>query len=482
MKAKIGLEIHLELNTKSKMFCSCKNSPDDEPNTHICPICLAHPGTLPSPNKEAIKKVIKVGKALGSKIREKVFFERKNYFYPDLPKGYQISQYRLPLCEGGELEIKTSFGKKSIRIRRVHIEEDTAKIYHLGEYVLLDFNRAGVPLMELVTEPNMETPEEAEAFCKRLKELFLYLEVSEAEMEKGKLRLEANVSVEGGERVEIKNLNSFKALREAISFEIERQKELLKKGEKIFQQTRGWDEKKKETVLQREKETAKDYRYFFEPDLPPFDLKKEKIIEEIFLPELPWEKEKRFKKEFPFLEDKKIEILVSKKEVSYFFESAVSEVKNWMKFEKIPQAQEKRIISSLCDFLLVYLLGTLKKEGIPFEKMKLTPENFAETLIMLWEGKISPHVAKELLSEMIKKGGDPSEMVKEKGLSLISEKETIEKIALEVINEQKKAVEDYKKGKKSALNFLLGKMMQKTKGKISPHEAKKILEKILSEN
>ena len=186
MKAKIGLEIHLELNTKSKMFCSCKNSPDDEPNTHICPICLAHPGTLPSPNKEAIKKVIKVGKALGSKIREKVFFERKNYFYPDLPKGYQISQYRLPLCEGGELEIKTSFGKKSIRIRRVHIEEDTAKIYHLGEYVLLDFNRAGVPLMELVTEPDMETPEEAEAFCRRLKELFLYLEVSEAEMEKGK--------------------------------------------------------------------------------------------------------------------------------------------------------------------------------------------------------------------------------------------------------------------------------------------------------
>ena len=298
----IGLEIHCELKTRTKMFCGCLNNPDEKhPNINICPICMGHPGTLPVINKKAVESVVKVGLALNSKIAEEAKFDRKNYFYPDLPKGYQISQYDKPLCLGGELEI----GGKKIAITRVHLEEDTGRLSHAaGDYSLVDFNRAGIPLMELVTEPDIRSSEEAKKFCEELRLLLRYLEVSEANMEKGEMRCEANISLrkkgasEFGTKVEVKNLNSFKAVERAIEYEIARQAKLLDEEKKVIQETRGWDENGQKTFSQRTKESAHDYRYFPEPDLPPLkgdfvDLKK--IRAEIG--ELPNQKRVRFQKE-----------------------------------------------------------------------------------------------------------------------------------------------------------------------------------------
>ena len=321
----IGLEIHIELKTKSKMFCSCLNDPlslDDSkgkgktPNVNVCPVCLAHPGVLPTINKEAVEAVLKVGLALSSEIPKFSKFDRKNYFYPDLPKGYQISQYDKPLCIGGEL--------KGVKITRIHLEEDTARLLHMAkseeqmESTLVDFNRAGVPLMELVTEPDIKSAEEALDFAKELQLILKYLGVSEADMEKGQMRVEVNISIRPndsgdtlGTKVEIKNLNSFRAVGESIKYEIERQIELLEKGEKIVQETRGWDDVKKITVSQRTKEEAHDYRYFPEPDLPPLDLSKFDLGKLQFeIPELPAQKRARFMKEYG-LNQKQVEVLVS---------------------------------------------------------------------------------------------------------------------------------------------------------------------------
>ncbi len=278
-KPTIGLEIHTELKTNSKMFCSCANNPfAQEPNINVCPICMGHPGTLPVINKRALELVIKTGLALKCQIAENSQFERKNYFYPDLPKGYQITQYAIPLCQKGGLQI----GSKKFGITRIHLEEDTAKLIHQGQDSLLDFNRAGVPLMEIVTEPDFSTAEEAYAFAKELQLILRYIRVSDADMEKGQMRVEVNVSLAGenaselGTKVELKNLNSFKAVEEGIEYEIKRQLEVLGAGEKVVQETRGWDSKKRITVSQREKEEAHDYRYFPEPDLPPLVIKEEK--------------------------------------------------------------------------------------------------------------------------------------------------------------------------------------------------------------
>jgi len=324
----IGLEIHAELKTKTKMFCSCLNDPEEKrPNINICPICLGHPGTLPVINEEAVKKVIKVGLALNCEISKHSFFERKNYFYPDLPKGYQISQYQVPLCKNGFLEID---GRK-IRIRRVHLEEDTGRLLHQKNYSLVDFNRAGVPLMELVTEPDIKSAKEARKFAQELQLILKYLGVSDADMEKGQMRTEANVSLskkenELGTKVEIKNLNSFKAVEEAIEYEIARQTEILKNKKKVIQETRGWDDVKKQTFSQREKEEAKDYRYFPEPDLPPLEITPEMIASiRAEIPELPQQRRERFKKEYQ-LDEKSIEIFVQQKELGEFFEKVISEL------------------------------------------------------------------------------------------------------------------------------------------------------------
>jgi len=474
----IGLEIHVQLKTKTKMFCSCKNDPfEKHPNVNVCPICLGYPGVLPVINKEAVKKVIKTGLALNCQISEYSKFERKNYFYPDLPKGYQISQYKTPLCKNGFLEIE---GKK-IRIRRVHLEEDTGRLLHFKNYSLVDFNRAGIPLMELVTEPDLRSEKEAKKFAEELQLILRYLGVSDADMEKGQMRIEANVSLakkegELGTKVEIKNLNSFKALQEALNFEIERQKRILESGKRIIQETRGWDDFKKKTFSQRIKEVEKDYRYFPEPDLPPLHIKKE-FLDEIKkeIPELPFQKRERFKREYE-LDQKSIEIFVKNRELSEFFEKVISEFDPRLERKKL-----LRLINLAKNYILSDLLGILKETSISDESFLITPENFAEFVTLIEEGKISSRIAKEVLLEMFQTGADPSHIIEEKSLTLISKEEEIEKIAKKVILKNKKAVEDFKKGKENALQFLIGQMMRETKGKADPRIAKKILTKILRE-
>jgi aspartyl-tRNA(Asn)/glutamyl-tRNA(Gln) amidotransferase subunit B len=473
---KIGLEIHIELKTKSKMFCSCKNDPEERhPNINICPVCLGHPGTLPVINQEAVKKTIKTGLALNCEISRHTFFERKNYFYPDLPKGYQISQYSTPLCKNGFLEID---GKK-IRIRRIHLEEDTGRLIHEKDCSLVDFNRAGIPLMELVTEPDIESPKEARKFAEELQLILRYLDVSNADMEKGEMRVEANISVSEkrdtlGTKVEIKNLNSFKAVEKALEYEIERQKKILESGKKVAQETRGWDPTREITFPQREKEEAQDYRYFPEPDLPPLEITQE-MIEKIRaeIPELPQQKRKRLKREYG-LDEKSIEIFVKDKDFGEYFEKVVSEFD-----PNLPREKLSRLIKLATNYLTTDLLGLLKGASVKGEDFLITPENFAEFISLIEEGKISSKIAKIVLEEMFKTGADPSHIVEEKGLVLITDKEKIEKIAHQVISENQKAVLDFKKGKETALQFLIGQVMAKTKGKANPKLAREILLKIL---
>jgi aspartyl-tRNA(Asn)/glutamyl-tRNA(Gln) amidotransferase subunit B len=473
---KIGLEIHIELKTKSKMFCNCKNDPDEKhPNINICPVCLGHPGTLPVINQEAVRKTIKTGLALNCEISRHTFFERKNYFYPDLPKGYQISQYSTPLCKNGFLEID---GKK-IRIRRIHLEEDTGRLIHEKDCSLVDFNRAGIPLMELVTEPDIESPKEARKFAEELQLILRYLDVSDADMEKGEMRVEANISVSEkrdtlGTKVEIKNLNSFKAVEKALEYEIERQKKILESGKKVAQETRGWDPAREITFPQREKEEAQDYRYFPEPDLPPLEINEE-IIEKIRaeIPELPQQKRERLKREYG-LDEKAIEIFVKDKDFGEYFEKVVSEFD-----PNLPREKLSRLIKLATNYLTTDLLGLLKGASVKGEDFLITPENFAEFITLIEEGKISSKIAKIVLEEMFKTGADPSHIVEEKGLILITDKEEIEKIAHQVISENQKAVLDFKKGKETALQFLIGQVMAKTKGKANPKLAREILLKIL---
>jgi aspartyl-tRNA(Asn)/glutamyl-tRNA(Gln) amidotransferase subunit B len=475
---KIGLEIHIELKTRSKMFCSCKNDPNEKhPNINICPVCLGHPGTLPVINREAVRKTIKTGLALNCEISRHTFFERKNYFYPDLPKGYQISQYSTPICKNGFLEID---GKK-IRIRRVHLEEDTGRLIHEKDYSLVDFNRAGVPLMELVTEPDIESPKEARKFAEELQLILRYLDVSDADMEKGQMRVEANISLSSkkgalGTKVEIKNLNSFKAVEKALEYEIERQRKILESGKKVIQETRGWDPAREITFSQREKEEAQDYRYFPEPDLPPLEITQE-MVDEIRgeIPELPRQKRERFKKEYN-LDEKSIEIFVKNKDFGEYFEKVVSEFT-----PNLPKEKLLRLIKLATNYLTTDLLGLLKGASVSGEDFLITPENFAEFIELIDEGKISSKIAKIVLEEMFRTGADPSQIIEEKGLVLIADEAEIEKIVYQVISENQKAVSDFKKGKENALEFLIGQVMRKTKGKANPKIAKEILTRILKE-
>ncbi len=531
----IGLEIHVELKTKSKMFCSCLNNSDEKvPNVNICPICMGHPGTLPTINKEAVKKTVKTGLALNCQVLNYSKFDRKNYFYPDLPKGYQISQYDMPLCRNGFLEIpavgetaevknselkasafaKASAGRqnlklqpktqkfKKIRIRRVHLEEDTGRLIHSerGNYSLVDFNRAGVPLMELVTEPDLNSAEQARKFAEELQLILRYLGISDADMEKGQLRVEVNISLQKvpkqaqskarntlkkglGVKVEIKNLNSFKAVEKAVEYEIERQTKILKLGKKVIQETRGWDVVKGVTVSQREKEEAHDYRYFPEPDLPPLHftpVQLQKIKAEI--PELPLARRKRFGIEYN-LSDKEIDIFVNYKELGEYFEKVISELKDWVKSvefkTKISKPEENKLIKLAVNYILTDFLGLLKGRMFTQKDCLITPENFAEFITLIYKGEISSKIAKIVLEEMFKKGADPSQIIKEKGLVQLTDEKEIEKIIKQIILKNQKAVQDYKKGKQNAFQFLIGQAMSATKGKANPSIVNKILQRIL---
>jgi len=436
----IGLEIHVQLKTKSKMFCGCKNDPNEtRPNLNVCPVCLGHPGTLPVINQKAFEFVLKTAKALNCQIAEISQFSRKSYFYPDLPKGYQISQYELPLAVKGELN--------KIKIRRIHLEEDTGRLIHQKSKTLIDFNRSGTPLMELVTEPEIKSSEQAKRFCQDLQMILRYLDVSSADMEKGEMRCEVNISLKNkGPKVEIKNLNSFKAVEKSIEYEIKRQT----KAKKIIQETRGWDQNKQITFSQRTKESAHDYRYFPEPDLPMLQLSAFSFQ----LSEMPQEKKTRFLQEYK-LPEQDIKILIQNKNLADYFEQIVSEL------------EDKSLIKLANNYLL----------KIKDDFKKITPENFAEFISLINQGEISSSAADVVLREMQKTGGDPSQIIGEKDLRQTSD---LDNIIQKVIKNNPKPVQDYQAGKQEALKFLIGQIMKETKGKANPQEARKLLIKLLA--
>ncbi|MDP3710715.1 MAG: Asp-tRNA(Asn)/Glu-tRNA(Gln) amidotransferase subunit GatB [bacterium] len=467
----IGLEIHTELKTKTKMFCYSLNDPNERhPNVNICPVCMGYPGTLPTINAEAVKKVVMVGLALGGKINKFSQFDRKSYFYPDLPKGYQISQYKHPLVEGGRLGVEG----REIRIRRIHLEEDTGRLIHDSDKKssLVDFNRAGVPLMELVTEPDFRSAKEVVVFGEEFQKILRYLEASDANMEKGQLRLEVNMSLRPvgeermGTKVELKNINSFKYAADAIEYEIKRQTEVLNSGEKIIHETRGWNEHKKETFSQRTKEEEHDYRYFPEPDLPPLEFTPEQIDEwKVALPELPASKRGRFVKEYG-LEPAVAEVLIRDKYLAGYFESVVSELRQ----EDIdtPEKPKTNLEKLIASFLTGDFLALLNEKIVSITEVRITPENMAELILYLAEDKISNLAAKQVLAEMFAAGEDPSVIIEKLGLWQISRVDDLEDIAKHIIKENPKAVEDYKKGKEASLQFLVGQVMKESRGKANP--------------
>lgn len=492
----IGLEVHVELKTKSKMFCACPNDPSEtRPNVNVCPVCMGHPGVLPVINEEAARKTIKTGLAMDCQIHEHSRFDRKNYFYPDLPKGYQISQYGSPFCGPGFLKLND----KKIGIRRVHLEEDTGKLLHpeSADYSLVDFNRAGIPLMELVTEPDLTSAQEARKFAEELRLILKYLDVSHADMEKGELRIEANVSLKRGSqkpetrkiklgtKVEIKNLNSFRALEKAIEYEIKRQTKLLKANKKVMLETRGWHDKKEITFSQREKEESHDYRYFPEPDLPQLHLGTPSYLQKLKagIAELPQCRRQRFKKEY-CLPEQDIEVFVFNKSLGEYFEKVVSELKNWAKEaavkERAGESEFEKLSKLASNYILTNLQTLLKDGSITDDAFLITPENFAELITLIHKGELSSKTAKTVLKEMFEKGGDPSHIIEEKGLNLIREERELEIIIKKIIAANPKAVADYKSGKQTALQFLVGKAMRETNGQAEPNALQKLLKKLLS--
>ncbi len=506
----IGMEVHVELKTKSKMFSSEKNDPDsNQPNTHISEISLAHPGTLPVPNRQAIVWTVLIGKALGCSIRELSKFDRKHYFYPDLPKGYQISQYDEPIAEHGSITLNFPTednvrDQAKIGITRVHLEEDTAKLLHgaKGE-TYVDFNRAGVPLVEIVTDPDFKTAAEAKKYCQELQLIMRYLEVSDANMEKGHMRCEANISMqESGkfeivdgivkplgnyqlnEKVELKNINSFKAVEKAIEFEIKRQTEMIEAGESWVQQTRGWDENKQETVLQRTKENAQDYRYFPEPDIPPFHPMK--IAGDISLPELPQSKRNRFNQEYGFsYADSKI--LTDDRYWANFAENVMSELVDWLhslpeikgETDEIKENKRNTLAKLTGGWLTSKLMGLTKEKKISISEIKISPENFAELIALVYAGRVNSTNAQKILLEMIEANTDkdPTHIMEEKGYGQISDEGKITEIIKDTVKSYPQQVEQFRSGKDTVLKFLIGMVMKATEGSADP----KVVEKLLKE-
>jgi len=473
----IGLEIHVQLSTKTKAFCSCPADVFElPPNTAICPVCTGQPGALPVPNEEMIRFAVKTALALNCKIHKYSRFDRKNYFYPDLPKGYQISQYFYPIATEGFLEIDGDEGKKKVRIRRLHLEEDAGKLVHEGDsitrasYSLVDMNRCGVPLIEIVTEPDISSPREARVFMEKLRSIVRYLGVSTGDMEKGALRCDANISVVDTEtgrqsnRVEVKNMNSFRFVEKALEYEFERIVKAMERGEDVERETRGWDMTTKTTVSMRGKEEESDYRYFPEPDIPPVVLSDE-YLEEVKkeLPELPDEKAKRFMREYD-LPEYDAKVLTSSKELAEFFEECVKVVNR-------PK--------DLSNWIMTEVLRELNERNIEITESKLTPQHFADLFKLMDEGKISIKIAKEIFPEVFETGKMPSQIVEERGLVQINDEKLIEELVKKAMEQNPKAVEDYKAGKKKAAGFFVGFVMRETKGKANPELTNKIVQKLL---
>ncbi|MFH1775648.1 MAG: Asp-tRNA(Asn)/Glu-tRNA(Gln) amidotransferase subunit GatB [Chloroflexota bacterium] len=481
----IGLEVHAQLLTKSKMYCRCGTDyASSPPNTHVCAVCLGMPGVLPVINRQAIEYTIMTALALNGTIPERTKFDRKNYPYPDLMKGYQISQYDAPLGEGGWLSIEVDGEKKEVGITRVHLEEDVAKLMHRTaggqSYTLMDVNRAGVPLMEIVSEPDLRSPEEARQYLMKLRSILRYLGVSTGNMEEGSFRCDANISIRPQNsadtlaKVEVKNMNSFRAVYRALEYEEERQRKAATTGQKLVQETRGWLEETGKTVSQRSKEYAHDYRYFPEPDLPPLVLSRE-WVEEIRagLPELPDARRSRFMAEFGLsLYD--ASLLTSSRAMADYFEAClgVEAVAGW------PLPQRAKMVSN---WLLGEFSRLLNATSTEVEDAKVTPRQLGQLLDLVQKGSVSASSAKAVFEEMFKGGKDAADIIAERGLSQISDNSQVEEVIGRVIAENPKAVADYKVGKGQSLKFLVGQVMRATRGRANPQVVNELLTKKLEE-
>ena len=483
----IGMEIHVELKTVSKMFSGAPNhlGMETQPNVSIDPVTTAQPGSLPVPNKKAIMFVQKAGLALGCEIARKSKFDRKNDFYPDLPKGYQISQFDMPLCEHGTVMI----GEREIGITRIHMEEDTGKSTHPAgaSYSLVDLNRAGVPLMELVTEPDITSGAEARLFCQKLQQIFRYLDIADADMEKGQMRCEVNISLYkagedrlSGQKVEIKNLSSFRVVERAIDYEIERQTKALNNDEKIVQETRGWDDAKGKTISQRKKENAHDYRYFPEPDIPPMTFTDD-YVEELrrTLPELPRQKEERFIAEYG-LSTQNCGVITADVDMAHYFEQVVSEIMD-KKASGEMRADNNKAVTLAANYMVSEIQKFLVKEGQHITDIKISPENFAELMAIVADGTINSSAAQTVLHDMYYGDeDDPSRIIEAKNLAQESDEGALEKHVDDVLAANAQSVTDYKAGKENAIKYLMGQVMKVSGGKANPQVVMEILKKKLS--
>lgn len=472
----VGLEVHVELATQTKMFCRCSSRFGDPPNTNICPICMGLPGTLPQANMEAVRLAVRAALALNCSLNLTSRFDRKHYFYPDLPKGYQISQFYIPLAQAGYIEIDNP--RKKIRINRVHIEEDAGKSIHAGDeittasYSLLDFNRSGVPLIEIVSEPDIASPDEARQYLEKLQRTLAFSAVSDVKMEEGSMRVDCNISVRPkgaeakGTPCEMKNLSSFRAVTRALAYEFERQKEILAHGGKIQRQTRHWDEVQEVTKLLRLKQTSDDYRYFPDPDLPPLQLSQD-FVDEVrrSMPRLPEEIIAYYTEDLG-LPRYDAEVLTLDPAISAFFEECVS------------LGGEPKTVSN---WIMVELLGYMKNKGLSYDSIPVSPQYFVSMLDLIKEGVISGKIGKDVLITMIETGKEPKIIVEERGLQQISDEESLSRIVDEIISNNESVVEEIKAGKEKALGFLVGQVMKVTKGKANPGKVNELLRQKLSE-
>jgi aspartyl-tRNA(Asn)/glutamyl-tRNA(Gln) amidotransferase subunit B len=481
----IGLEVHAELETKSKMFCACPvvDATEAEPNIAVCPICSGMPGVLPVVNERAVEYALRVAVALECEINLVSIFARKNYFYPDLPKGYQISQYEQPLARNGRLAIFTSAGEREIRIRRVHLEEDTGKLTHIhreeGGYSLVDLNRAGVPLLEIVTEPDLHSAEDVRVYATALRSLLRYLGVNSGDLQKGVMRIEPNVSVRPkgtqqlGTRVEIKNLNSFRALERGVAYEIQRQSGLLRQGKQVIQETVGWDDQREVTFTQRVKEEEDDYRYFPEPDLPPLVIEPD-WIERIraSLPELPAQKFRRFRDQYR-LSDYDAGVLIAEKAVADYFEQAVASLAS----RREPALATPKM---LANWISGDLFGLLNQTGTSIELARVTPQGLAGLVEVVSRGEINQTTAKSVLSEMFVTGKEAETIIRERGLIQISDSQAIALLVEQVLADNPRQVEEYLAGKETISRWLFGQVMRAAEGRANPQVLQEELDRQLN--
>ncbi len=490
-EAVIGLEIHVQLNTKSKMFSADSNADSLEPNVHVNPTSMGHPGTLPVLNAAAVDMAIMAGLALNCKIAEYTKFDRKQYFYPDLPKGYQISQHDLPICQDGHLTIyEDDVTPLTIGIERIHMEEDAAKNVHMATATLVDFNRAGCPLIEIVTRPDLRTPKQARVFLQELQMLIRYLGISDADMEKGHMRMDVNISLRpvGDDalypRTEIKNMNSFKAAERALIYEIEHQTELWEKHQAPERhRTCGWDDAAGVTLEQRTKEEAADYRYFPEPDIPPLRISQEKI-DGIFkrLPELPQQRRDRFREEY-FLSYYDAKVLTADPRVAEYYEDTVSELRSWLSSldnsegsdDEIWQREGEKLCRQVSNWITSELFGQLAKAKLDFASLKITPENLAEFISLLHQNKVNSSAAQTILKDMFERGSDPSQVMAELDLEQVHDTDALGKVCDDVIATNPQIVEQYKAGRERVLMFLVGQAMKAMKGKANPESITALL-------